>query len=307
MDLVDSLLLLGVGTVASIINTLAGGGSLITVPALVLVGAPGTVANGTNRAGILTGTLNAARTFSKHGVKGMEGATRILVPAVLGSVVGSTVVSQIADDTFEQIFGVLMIPILVLSLRKPDTEALVEKPQWPVWVTSLVFFAIGTYGGCVQVGVGLMILVALARAGVDLLVANHIKVIATALFTFFALPAFLLNDRIDWALALPLAVGFAFGGWLGARINVAAGARVVRPVMIVAVLASQAPARLVLAESYPRCAPSPRLHAEEWPGRAGPVRLVSWDVWTDEQRSSQERAAGSVGPRPSVMSRRVRQ
>ena len=82
-----------------------------------------------------------------------------------------------------------------------------------------------------------MILVALARAGVDLLVANHIKVIATALFTFFALPAILLNDRIDWALALPLAVGFAFGGWIGARINVAAGARVVRPVMIVAVLA----------------------------------------------------------------------
>lgn len=121
MDLVDSLLLLGVGTVASIINTLAGGGSLITVPALVLVGAPGTVANGTNRVGILTGTLNAARTFSKHGVAGMEGATRILVPAVVGSVVGSTVVSQIADDTFEQIFGVLMIPILVLSLRKPDT------------------------------------------------------------------------------------------------------------------------------------------------------------------------------------------
>ena len=109
MDLVDSLLLLGVGIVASIINTLAGGGSLITVPALVLVGAPGTVANGTNRVGILTGTLNAARTFSKHGVKGMEGATRILIPAVLGSVVGSTVVSQIADDTFEQAYASVFV------------------------------------------------------------------------------------------------------------------------------------------------------------------------------------------------------
>ena len=119
----------------------------------MLVGAPGTVANGTNRVGILTGTLNAAHVLQTR-VKGMEGAARILVPAVLGSVVGSTVVSQIADDTFEQIFGVLMIPILVLSLRKPDTEALAEKPQWPVWVTSLVFFAIGTYGGAFQVGVG---------------------------------------------------------------------------------------------------------------------------------------------------------
>ena len=104
-------------------------------------------------------------------------------------------------------------------------------------MTSIVFLAIGMYGGAFQVGVGLMILVALARAGVDLVIANHIKAIATALFTFFALPAFILNDRIDWALALPLAVGFAFGGWLGARINVAAGARVVRPVMIVAVIA----------------------------------------------------------------------
>ncbi|MEM8704919.1 MAG: TSUP family transporter [Actinomycetota bacterium] len=237
MDLVDSLLLFVVGAVAATINTLAGGGSLITVPTLVLVGAPGTVANGTNRIGILAGTVNAARTFSKLGVQGMRGVGRVLAPAVVGSVIGSVIVSRIADDTFEQIFGVLMIPILLLSLRKPNTEALAEKPQWPVPVTTAVFFAIGMYGGAFQVGVGLMILVALARAGVDLVIANHIKVITTALFTFFALPAFIINDRVDWELAIPLALGFGLGGWVGAKLNVAAGARIVRPVMIVAVIA----------------------------------------------------------------------
>lgn len=237
MDALDTALLLGGGFIAAVINTLAGGGSLLTVPLLVIAGAPGTTANGTNRIGVLTGAGNAARTFQSLGVGGLKGASRVVGPAVVGSVIGSLVVSRLADDTFEQIFGVLMIPILFLSLRPPKLDETTERPQWPLWLTIVVFFAIGLYGGAFQAGVGLMFIVALSRAGVDLVTANHIKVIAVFLLTLFAVPAFVLEDRIDWALALPLAIGFGLGGWVGARITVAGGERVVRPVLFFAVIA----------------------------------------------------------------------
>ena len=230
------VVLLGGGLVAGIVNAMAGGGSLLTVPLLVFAGVPGNTANGSNRVGVLTNSVSAAGTFRRLGVAGLAGIGRILGPAVVGSLIGSIVVSQLADDTFERVFGFVMIPILIMSLRRPDVEAMADRPQWPTWLTTIVFFAIGLYGGAFQAGVGLMMIVALSRAGVDLVVANHIKVIVTLVFTVFALPVFIVNGDVDWAPALVLAVGFAVGGYLGARLSVAGGERVIRPVLVVAVI-----------------------------------------------------------------------
>lgn len=237
MDGIDVALLLGGGFVAGIVNTMAGGGSLLTVPLLVLAGVPGNVANGSNRVGVLSQSAFAAGAFRRLGVGGLGGLPRILVPAITGSVIGSVLVSRLADGTFERVFGFVMIPILVLSLRRPRVEALADRPQWPPWVTVLVFFAIGLYGGAFQAGVGLMLIVALSRAGVDLVVANNIKVVIVAVFTCFALPVFVLNGQVDWVPASTLAAGLALGGWTGAHITVAGGEKVVRPVLAVAVVA----------------------------------------------------------------------
>ncbi len=236
MSGLDIILLLGGGFVAGVINTMAGGGSLLTVPLLVLAGAPGNVANGSNRVGVLAGSLMAASTFRRLGVQGFTGVGRVLAPAVAGSLVGSIVVSSLADSTFEKVFGIVMIPILVLSLRKPRNEALAEHAAWPAWVTVLVFFGIGIYGGAFQAGVGLMLILALSRSGLDLVVANHIKVITTLVFTAFALPVFIINDQVRWGPALVLAGGFVAGSYTGARITVAGGERVVRPVLVAAVI-----------------------------------------------------------------------
>ena len=236
MEFVHVVVLLGGGLVAGIVNAMAGGGSLLTVPLLVFAGVPGNTANGSNRVGVLTNSVSAAGTFRRLGVAGLAGIGRILGPAVVGSLIGSIVVSQLADDTFERVFGFVMIPILIMSLRRPDVEAMADRPQWPTWLTTIVFFAIGLYGGAFQAGVGLMMIVALSRAGVDLVVANHIKVIVTLVFTVFALPVFVVNGDVDWAPALVLAVGFGVGGYLGARLSVAGGERVIRPVLVVAVI-----------------------------------------------------------------------
>ena len=236
MSGLDAVLLLGGGFVAGIINTIAGGGSLLTVPLLVLAGAPGNIANGSNRVGVLMGSLSAATTFKRLGVSGFSGVGKILGPAVAGSLVGSIVVSRLADSTFETAFGIMMIPILFLSLRRPDVEKLSARPQWSPLVTMVVFFAIGVYGGAFQAGVGLMFIVALSRSGVDLVVANHIKVITIFVFTCFALPVFILNNQVHWAPAFVLAAGVSSGAYTGAHITVAGGEKVVRPVLVVAVV-----------------------------------------------------------------------
>lgn len=236
MEAIHVIVLLGGGLVAGIINAMAGGGSLLTVPLLVFADVPGNAANGSNRVGVLANSFSAASTFRRLGVAGLGGIGRILGPAVVGALIGSIVISQVADDTFEQVFGFVMIPILILSLRKPDVAAMAERPQWPGWVTTAVFFAIGLYGGAFQAGVGLMMIVALSRAGVDLVIANNIKVIVTFVFTVFALPVFILNGDVEWAPALVLAAGLGVGGAVGARITVAGGEKVIRPVLVVAVL-----------------------------------------------------------------------
>ncbi len=236
MEFVHVVVLLGGGLVAGIINAMAGGGSLLTVPLLVFAGVPGNTANGSNRVGVLANAFSSASTFRRLGVAGLSGIGRILGPAVVGSLIGSIVVSQLADETFEQIFGFVMIPILILSLRKPDVAAMADRPQWPTWVTTLVFFGIGLYGGAFQAGVGLVMIVALSRAGVDLVIANNIKAIVTFVFTLFALPVFIINGDVDWAPALVLATGLATGGSIGARITVAGGEKVIRPVLVGAVI-----------------------------------------------------------------------
>lgn len=236
MEPIHAVVLLGGGLVAGIINAMAGGGSLLTVPLLVFAGVPGNTANGSNRVGVLANAFSSASTFRRLGVEGLSGIGRILGPAVVGSLIGSIVVSQLADDTFERVFGFVMIPVLVLSLRRPDVDAMANRPQWPHWLTTVVFFGIGLYGGAFQAGVGLMMIVALSRAGVDLVVANNIKSIITFVFTVFALPVFIINGDVDWPPALVLAAGLAAGGYIGARITVAGGEKVVRPVLIGAVI-----------------------------------------------------------------------
>lgn len=236
MEFVHVVVLLGGGFVAGVINAMAGGGSLLTVPLLVFADVPGNTANGSNRVGVLANSFSAASTFRRLGVAGLAGIGRILGPAAVGAIVGSVVISQLADDTFERVFGFVMIPILILSLRKPDVAAMADRPQWPTWLTTVVFFGIGVYGGAFQAGVGLILIVALSRAGVDLVVANNIKVIVTFVFTVFALPVFIIAGDVDWAPALVLAVGLAVGGFVGAHITVAGGEKVIRPVLIVAVV-----------------------------------------------------------------------
>lgn len=226
----------GAGLVAGAVNSVAGGGSLLTVPLLVLLGLPGTLANGTNRVGILVQTAAAAWRFRERGVPGASEALPLLVPVILGSTAGAFAISRIADATFERVFGLLMILLLVPTLRGSGPCA--SAGRSPSRAGSfLLYFGIGAYGGAFQAGVGIPLLYALAWRGHDLVRANHVKALVILAVTAVAVPVFVLREQVAWLPAAALAAGFWLGGELGARLAVRGGERLIRPVLAAAVIA----------------------------------------------------------------------
>jgi uncharacterized membrane protein YfcA len=228
--------LVGAGLAAGVVNSLAGGGSLLTVSLLVVFGLPGTLANGTNRVGILLQNLAAAWRFRAEGVDGLRGAAPLLLPVLLGSGIGAWGISHVSDAAFERAFGVLMI-LLLLPILRGSTPTRATAAMTSPAARFVLFFGIGLYGGAFQAGVGIPLLFALAYAGHDLVRANSIKVVLIAAVTAVAVPVFALAGQIAWVPAGALGVGFLVGGELGARAAVRGGERLIRPVLTVAVLA----------------------------------------------------------------------
>ena len=236
MSPAESALLVGAAFLAGVVNSLAGGGSLLTVSLLVVFGLPGGVANGTNRVGILAQNAAAAWRFGAEGVAGLGHSLPLLAPVLAGSVLGALGIAQVADETFERLFGVVMLALLVPILRG-SAPAAAARRTWSPWTRSALFFAIGLYGGSFQAGVGIPLLFALSYAGYDLVTANHIKVVLIFAVTAVAVPVFLWQGQIAWLPAAALAAGFLAGGELGARLAVRGGERLIRPVLLVAVVA----------------------------------------------------------------------
>lgn len=236
MDPLDAALLLLGGAFAGVVNAMAGGGSMLTVPLLVLAGVPGGAANGSNRVGILTSNIASFFSYRREGkTVAVADLAAIIPPALVGAALGAFGISQLTDDTFETVFGLLMIPLIVLTIFKPKVRE--DAASWPLTVTVLVFFCIGIYAGAIQAGVGLVLLAALSRSGLDLVTANVVKVIFTTLATCIALPVFIAQGDVRWLPAIILAVGLSLGGWFGAKLAVRGGEERVRAVMLVAAVA----------------------------------------------------------------------
>lgn len=231
----EAVLLLVGGTFAGAVNAMAGGGSMLTVPLLVLAGVPGVAANGSNRVGILTSNVSSLQSYRSSGVAVPKGLATIMVPAIVGSLVGAYGISRLTDDAFERVFGLIMIPLILLTIWKPKVRT--DVVPWSQRVTIGVFFVIGLYAGAIQAGVGLVLLAALSRAGFDLISANVVKVIFIFFATLIALPVFVIQGEIRWGPAILLAIGLSLGGWVGAKFAVRGGEKWIRIVMIVAAVA----------------------------------------------------------------------
>jgi hypothetical protein len=234
------LLLFLFGIVAGILNVIAGGGSFLTVPMLIFLGLPPTVANGTNRVGILLQNLGAVWGFQRHGKMPWEAVGWAVVPATIGAVFGAWGAVVIDERAFKNIFAVVMVAVTLWSLWQPGGRRVApaaDRPYEPRrGVLAGGFFVAGIYGGFVQAGVGFLILAVVSMAGLDLVRGNALKVCSILVYTIGALLVFALEGKIDWTLGIILAAGTLIGGQLGVRFTVLKGHRWVRRVVTVMVI-----------------------------------------------------------------------
>ncbi len=232
-------LLFVVGIVAGILNVLAGGGSLLTLPLLIFMGLPSAVANGTNRIAIFCQNIFAIRGFSKRGVMPLQLALLCTPTALLGSWVGANLAIDIDDQMFKRVLALIMIGVLIFTAIDPMKRFRQEHVQYG-WGRKLLiaisFFGVGIYGGFVQAGVGFLIITALLVHGLDLVEINALKVLVIFAYTFVALGVFIYHGQVDYSLGFALAAGNSVGGMIGPKLAVDKGHDWIKKVVTVTVL-----------------------------------------------------------------------
>ena len=242
MEWYQYLLIIGAGIVAGFINTLAGSGSLLTLPLLMFIGLPHTVANGTNRIAIMLQSLVGSLGFRKQGALDTKTGVRLGIPSVLGSVAGALIAISISGKVMERAIGILLVVMFFIILFKPDTWLKGKSGNGipaSSWLNFVLFFFIGVYGGFVQAGVGFFLLAGLVMgAGLDLVKANAIKNLLVFLYTPFALTIYIIGNQVDYKAGLILSIGSVTGAWLGTRTALSRGPVFIRYVLLAALLVS---------------------------------------------------------------------
>ena len=222
LSVADFALFALAGLATGIINTLAGSGSLITLPVFIFIcGLPAPVANGTNRVGVLLQTMVSSYGFYKKGATSFKDAGWLVVPCIAGAILGSRIAVGLNEKTMNYAIGGLMVFMLLVLLLKPERwvrESSVDTRQNRRPLTIFVFFLIGIYGGFIQAGVGIFLLASLVLASkYSLRAANGIKNLLVFAFTLPALLVFLWYGQVHLGYGLLMAVFQSTGAWLGVR------------------------------------------------------------------------------------------
>lgn len=242
MEWFEVLLIIGVGFIAGFLNTIAGGGSLITLPILIFLGLPPAVANGTNRIAIFSQNIFGVLGFKSKGVSDFPYSIWLGLSAFIGAIIGAKIAVDIPDELFNKILAILIVIIVLFPiLRKGQkgTAALVERTGKKYQIMGVIaFFFIGIYGGFIQAGVGFIIIAVLTVINrFSLVKTNSIKVFVVLIYTISALFIFIIEGKIHWGYGLTLAIGNSSGSWIASRLSVKKGDNWVKWFIIVTVIA----------------------------------------------------------------------
>jgi uncharacterized protein len=213
----------GAGTV----DAIAGGGGLITLPALLAVGLPPHQALGTNKGQSVWGSSSALVAFWRAGRVDRKQATYTFPLGFAGSLAGAAIVSVIDKDALRPIVIAMLIGAAVLLVVKKPART--EEQPARRWIAASLALGIGAYDGFFGPGTGTFLIVgfvalcgrSLVHASADAKVVNFASNLASVLV--FAAHGFVL-----WEVALPMAAGQLCGGLLGAQLAMKGGERIVR-------------------------------------------------------------------------------
>ncbi len=232
------LILLVSGLIVGFINTLAGGGSAISLTVFMALGLPVHIANGTNRIAILMQNLSSTATFTRKRLLDWRNGLRLGIPAIIGTVAGAQIAASVDGRIFQICLAVVMVSVLVFTLlgdrllKRSGAEIHKVRP-----VHYLVFFLIGIYSGYIFVGTGFLILLTtMGLLHLNIVKSNVIKNFIILLAIPFSLLVFILNGDVNWAYGLIHGAGNMVGAFLASHYAIGWGTKFLKWFMVAIVL-----------------------------------------------------------------------
>jgi hypothetical protein len=229
---------------AGAVNSLAGGGTLLTFPALIAALATlglsqaeaAVVANATSTVALVPGALAGGWGY-RHEFQPVRKWFDLLAgPSLVGGVIGSLLVTRLHPRYFAALVPWLLLAAAVVFLldtllgRKRNQTLRPETHSARAVAGLVIFqFLVGVYGGYFGAGIGILMLSSLALMGVgDMHRMNSLKTLLNACINGVSVAVFIFEDKVAWRLALPMAVAAILGGYLGARLALRVRPRSVR-------------------------------------------------------------------------------
>jgi len=240
MSITEIIVIIIAGIFVGFINTLSGGGSVISLSLLLLLGLPANIANGTNRISIFFQTLSSVGSFSRQKMFTDLRPVWLAIPATIGAILGAYLAVDVNARVIEIAMVVAMVIMLFFLFYKPDkwlkeNSGLLAGPIKP-WQL-VIFFAVGFYGGFIQVGVGYFLLMALVLGvGYDLVKANAVKNLIVFFYAIFALLVFMIDGKVNYLYGLILSVGSMIGAVIASYLAVKKGGGFIRAIILLSVI-----------------------------------------------------------------------
>jgi uncharacterized membrane protein YfcA len=228
------------GILAGFINTLSGGGSVISLSLLILLGLPANIANGTNRISIFFQTFSSVSSFTRQKMFTNLKPVWLGIPSTIGAVAGAMLAVDVNKKVIEIAMAAAMVIMVFFIFYKPDkwlkgNALILERPIR--WWQLAIFFLAGFYGGFIQVGVGYFFLMALVLGvGYDLVKANAVKNLIVFFYAIFALLVFVINGQVNYLYGLVLSAGSVIGALIASWLAIKKGAPFIRAVILISVI-----------------------------------------------------------------------
>jgi uncharacterized membrane protein YfcA len=240
LDLLHVSVAFGSAFVAGAINSVAGGGTLVSFPTLVWLGLNSVSANATSTVAIWPGTVGSAWGYRRE-LREAETRFRVLiVPSLIGGIIGALLLKVTPASVFDRLvpFLILFATLLFMAQEaiqrrlKTADAASHHSARW--LVGALLFqFAVGVYGGYFGAGIGILMLAALSIMGLsDIHEMNSLKVVFGGAINGIAAAYFIWAGMVYWPDVLVMAVGAILGGWGGAGTARRMGRRTVRRIVV---------------------------------------------------------------------------
>ena len=242
MHITQILIVIIVGIFAGIINTIAGGGTLIVFPLLIFIGIEPIIAVATNRFAIMIQTFIAVLTFRKGGVSNIKMGIILAIPATIASLIGAYIATIVDKSTFRTAVAILIMVVLAIIIVDPKRQlqrinhnkrAKIDNIT-KYFIGIIAFFLIGLYGGFFGAGVGIMMLTATYLIfDMEFLQGNSVKVVINFFISIGAVVIFAYKGKINYILAIPLSIANGIGAYIGAKISIKGGHKWIRRAVLI--------------------------------------------------------------------------